>query len=356
MTPQSFRTAHPSLFYLDPTDRQGLEQYLRRHGLLAPDESVVHTAVAGEGNMNCTVRATTSARSFIVKQARPWVEKYPQFSAPWDRALLEAAFYRLTASFPDVTAFLPQVPFTDPEARVLLLQDLGTGGDYTGVYRGETLTQETVLALADFLSALHGAFPAGTPRPALPNREMRQLNHAHVFVIPLQQDNRLDLDTIQVGLQAAANRLKDSIEFRDAVARLGTEVYLADGHTLVHGDFFPGSLVRTHDGPRVIDPEFCHFGRAEYDVGVLLAHLFLGAQPIELWLAFRERYRPQPEFQDRIVHQLAGVEIMRRLIGYAQLPLIWGIHARLTLLKFAYDLVLQPDQAMAHLPKPRLQS
>ena len=35
---------------------------------------------AGDGNMNCTVRVTTGTGTLIVKQSRPWVEKYPRFA------------------------------------------------------------------------------------------------------------------------------------------------------------------------------------------------------------------------------------------------------------------------------------
>ncbi len=349
MTPQTFRSTYPHLFFLDPKDLAGVTAYLQRVGFLAGKETVHRMEPAGDGNMNCTLRAYTNSRTFIIKQARPWVEKYPQFAAPWDRALREAEFYRLVATLPHVAPYLPTLHGADPESRVLILEDLGNAGDHTSIYRGETLTSDLVRQLAEFLSHLHGAFPAGAAHPPLQNQEMRQLNHAHIFVIPLQPDNRLDLDTIQNGLQAAAHRLKSSPEFCHEISRLGRDIYLADGPTLIHGDFFPGSLLRTPRGPRIIDPEFCHFGRAEYDVGVLLAHLFLGAQPIELWLDFRAQYAAPPGFEDLLVHQIAGVEIMRRLIGYAQLPLIWGFQARLALLKLSYDLVLQPDQALAHL-------
>lgn len=46
------------------------------------DEVVEGVEREGEGNMNCVVRVMTSRRSFILKQSRPWVEKYPGFAAP----------------------------------------------------------------------------------------------------------------------------------------------------------------------------------------------------------------------------------------------------------------------------------
>ena len=73
------------------------------HGI----ESVIAAERAGEGNMNCTLRVRTNERTFILKQARPWVEKYPQIEAPDERALVEAAFYRIAQVLPSVGSRMP---------------------------------------------------------------------------------------------------------------------------------------------------------------------------------------------------------------------------------------------------------
>jgi len=350
MTPHAFRESHPDLFFLDSSNPAELEQYLKDRSLLPANEFILRLEKAGDGNMNCTLRFATAKRSLIVKQARPWVEKYPQFAAPWDRTLQESEFYRLVSQVPGLSEYMPRLIHADSKARLLVLEDLGEGGDFTGIYRGETLAATTIQQLASFLSMLHGAFLDRSPMPTLPNREMRALNHAHIFAIPLQREIPLNLDAIQPGLQSAANQLKDSTEFCSEVARLGREFYLADGRCLIHGDFFPGSLVRTANGPRVIDPEFGFFGHAEFDVGVLLAHLFLGAQSLELWRIFQQHYVPPLSFDEERTIQLAGVEIMRRLIGYAQLPMIWGAHTRVSLLNLARRFVLQPRDTFSQLP------
>ena len=41
--------------------------------------------------------------------------------------------------------------------------------------------------------------------------------------------------------------------------------------------------------------------------------------------------------------KLAGVEIMRRLIGYAQLPIGYGLQVKRELLELSRTLVLQPE-------------
>ena len=291
--------------------------------------------------MNCVIRVRTDRRSLIVKQSRPWVEKYPQFAAPWDRACREAEFYQITAGIPGVAEAMPRLLFSDPEARVLILEDLGDSGDYSDLYRGGLLTGTDVDQFVAYLTALHNAHSgAGTAYPSMANREMRELNHAHIFRIPLANDNGLDLDSVEPGLQAAAAALKRDAAFVAAVERLGREVYLADGPCLLHGDFFPGSIVRTPAGPRVIDPEFCHFGRPEYDVAILLAHLILAGQPGDLIARLGSQYRAPGPFDEVLVVRLAGTEIMRRLIGYAQLRATWPADMRIHLLALARRMVL----------------
>lgn len=342
-----FRVAHPDVFYLDRGEIGALERYLQQHGILPSGERILSAERAGDGNMNCTLRVTTWSGSWVVKQARPWVEKYPQFAAPWDRAIREAEFYRLISSRPAVAGLMPRLLFCDPEARVLVLEDLGAAADYTGVYRGEKFTPADVRQLAEFLAQLHAPFESAKKNgassgPHLANREMRTLNHAHIFTIPLTPDNGLDLDRLTPGLAEVGRVLQADLELRREVEKLGRDYYLADGPSLLHGDFFPGSLLRTAAGPRIIDPEFGFFGRREFDAAVFLAHLHLASQPPALATAFRRTYESPGPFDDDLMRQFAGVEILRRLIGFAQLPLGCTLDRKRELLELARALVLKP--------------
>src|SRR5262249_38606474 len=120
-----FQRSHPDSFFLDANDLDSLAHYLQDHEWIKPEEWVLSAARAGEGNMNCTLRITTSHRSFIMKQARPWVEKYPQIAAPWDRAVVEAQFYATIQSNAAIGAYIPQLIRFDPGARLLMLEDCG---------------------------------------------------------------------------------------------------------------------------------------------------------------------------------------------------------------------------------------
>lgn len=308
---------HPGFPFLDSTRVDLVESLLRRLNLLPPGTTVTSLARAGEGNMNLTLRATLSDGSTrIVKQSRPWVEKYDQIDAPFDRSLVEAAFYRAVATENAVAGAMPRLLGDEPASRTLVLADLGAAADFTPVYSNATIADAEINSLAHWLAALHAM--RVEPGELLANRAMRELNHQHIHEIPLMETPLLDLDGIEPGLAAAAKLLREDAGYRARVANAAAR-YLADGPTLVHGDFFPGSWIRTAAGVFVIDPEFGHLGFAEFDVGVALAHFALaGVSQASAERFVRAYARP---LNEQHLAENAGVEVMRRLIGVAQLPI-----------------------------------
>ncbi len=313
---------HPAFPWLDLDDPRGIEQFLRDHDWIEPDESVVACEKPGDGNMNLTIRVRTESRSFIVKQARPWVEKYDHIPAPWDRADFERRFYQRVAGIAGVADRMPRLLAADAESRTLVLEDLGEAASLVSLYAGDVLDLDELRALARYLRALHDA-TRGKADPTFGNCAMRRLNHQHVFVVPLAADNGLKLDAFEPGLERAAGRLRDDEEYRSLVEQTGNR-YLADGPCLVHGDFFPGSWLRAADGVRVIDPEFCYFGDVELDLGCAVAHFALAWQPRASAAALLKLYDAagEPAAVDAtLLARYAACEVMRRLIGVAQLPL-----------------------------------
>ena len=93
-------------------DLSGIEQYLSRSGWIRADEKVVSIEKPGEGNMNFVVRVKTNQRQFIVKQSRPYVEKYPQIEAPIERIATEAAINQHLSGYPELQSILPMYIIT----------------------------------------------------------------------------------------------------------------------------------------------------------------------------------------------------------------------------------------------------
>ena len=322
--------------------REAVAAYLHERGWLEPGETISHLGRAGEGNMNLTLRVDTGQRSFIVKQSRPWVEKYPTIPAPEDRVLTEATFYRAVSHFGEIAERMPRLLGSDEENRVALLEDLGETADFNRIYDDGREALEPLPELCRWLAALHGAAFDPAARQRLENCAMRELNHEHLFCFPLRPNNGLDLDAFTPGLAAAAASLIADDAFRAEIGALG-ECYLDNGQCLLHGDFYPGSWLSSVDDVWVIDPEFCFFGRAEFDVGILVGHLLLAGRPVALAEAVFGHYRAPTDFDRALALRFAGMEIMRRLIGVAQLPLSAGLARKEALLRISRTLVLEPE-------------
>ena len=339
---ERFRLTSPDAFFLDATDLTGLEQYLKERYWISSGVSVATASSAGEGNMNCTLRVTTTGQSLIVKQSRPWVEKYDQIPAPATRTMIEGQFYQLIQPQTKISSLMPRFIGIDPISNIIAMEDLGVSRDFSGMYAGDRLDPTDLAQLVSYLTQLHEIHP--DPRHDLTNRAMRVLNHEYIFHIPLILDNGLNLDSFTPGLQSSSLEFKRDTQLISAVATLG-ERYLNDtGTNLLHGDFYPGSWLRTSQGVRVIDPEFCFFGLAEFDLGVLLAHLHLSKQPKTLTTQLMTEYQRVRVLEPPLTLQFAGVEIMRRLLGVAQVPVHLSLEEKHSLLHLARNWILSPEE------------
>lgn len=285
---------------------------------------VIATEKAGEGNMNIVIRVITTVDSFILKQSVPYVNKYPDIPAPTSRIDSEFAFYQALMGNEQVPA--PHVFAFDKLHHLMKMEDLGPGNDLTSIYNQRNIPGKDVQMLVSILAHIHSCnVPANYPQ----NIELRRLNHQHIFVLPFTE-NGFDLNTLQPGLQDLAN------EFNSAsypvISHIG-EQYLRAGNTLLHGDYFPGSWLQTASGVFIIDPEFTFAGFAEFDLGVLCAHLVMTTSNPAIVHDMLSHYNRKAD--TKLVQQVAAIEIARRLIGLAQLPLERNIEEKRKLLQIA---------------------
>ena len=168
---------------------------------------------------------------------------------------------------------------------------------------------------------------------------MRRLNHEHMYYYPFLIDNGFDLDLITPGLQVLAIKYKTDEALKKIIRQVG-EVYLKVGQYLLHGDFYPGSWLHTEDDVKIIDPEFCFYGPREFDLAVMKAHLMI-CQYDEVTIGrIIGSYGAFKNLDSSLLNQMTGIEIMRRLIGLAQLPLIMDISAKEQLLSTAYKMII----------------
>jgi len=297
------------------------------------DEAIISAEPAGESNMNLVLRVKTNLRSLILKQSKNYVRKFPQIPAPITRIEVEHEFYDLVQKKEAISDFSPKVILFDPKNYILITEDLGEGSDFLELYSGKKeLSTNHIYQLATYLNSLHNIHPESFPS----NMEMKKLNHEHIFNFPFEENNGFDLNSVQAGLQEISLPFKRNESLKAALKKLGTR-YLATGETLIHGDFYLASWLEINGKLKIIDPEFGFMGDAEFDLGVLFAHLQLSKQPENLKEEFLKIYKK--DFNQKLVEQYECVEIMRRLIGIAQLPVDLTIDAKKKLLEDAMNII-----------------
>lgn len=335
---QRFHQVYPTAFFLEK-NILAVTSYLKQQQWIDQQEKVLALEKPGEGNMNFVVRVKTDRRTFILKQARPWVEKFPQIDAPAERVAVEAQFFQHLQKVAAINSFAPTFLGFDSSNFILATQDLGQGADYSFLYqRNKALSLDEIKDLLRYLSALHQHSP---PANFPSNLAMRQLNHEHIFNFPYQIENGFNLEEVQVGLQAAAIPYKTDPILKEIIRNCGA-IYLAkDGACLLHGDFYPGSWLNVTNGLKVIDPEFSFVGPAEFDVGVFIAHLVLAEQPTSFIQFALTEYQQPANFNSKLLAQFAGIEILRRLIGIAQLPLSLDLASKKALMQQATQWILK---------------
>jgi len=318
-----------------------VQQHLISLGWLQPVDQIVRIEPAGEGNMNVTLRATLADRSLILKQSRPFVAKYPDIPAPLERLDVEAAFYGAVSASPAVAGQMPELLGYDPANHLLALEDLGASADFSHLYDSGSHAQGDGLPSAELLNwlgRLHTLDPAHLDVIVFDNQAMRRLNHAHIFEIPLTADNGLEFPPARA---AIARRFAADQIVRDKAAELG-RLYLAPPSTssrLLHGDFYPGSWLATEAGIRIIDFEFAFIGPVEFDLGVFLGHCLMSGHPPDTLFDLLEAYSAPAPYDPALALAFAGIEIIRRLLGVAQLPLTASEATLSEWLDWGYDKV-----------------
>lgn len=313
-----------------------LKAYLIANNLISTKASILGYSKAGEGNMNFVMRLITSEGNLILKQSRDYVNKYPQIAAPIERVAVEKAFFDVVNNDVTLAEFSPSVLHFDAENHLLVLEDLGNGKDFMKLYQDQsTISASDIESLISYLVKLHSqkslAFPS--------NSAMKELNHEHIFHFPYMEENGFNLDDIQEGLQDLAMAYKTDNRLKQEIEKIG-ERYLSQGKTLLHGDFYPGSWLKVDAEVKVIDPEFGFLGDPEFDLGVMMAHFEMSKIAPSVLKKCLSQYENERKVDNKLLQQYQGIEIMRRLIGIAQLPVNLSLNEKRELLKKAKALIL----------------
>lgn len=306
-------------------EESNILQYLCGRGWLSPGEDV-QIEPAGDGNINWVRRIRAAdGRSIVVKQARPALERFPEYRVSTERIVFEARYLEHARPFDDAR-LLPQVLDFDAEQRVLLLEDLGDAPRLDRTLAEGRDASAPLHALARFLGRVHAGTRGRDAELAarFANAEMQRLHGDHVFHLPYRENDF----PLSPALRARAEAIwRDS----ELVARIDAAYarYLEPRGALVHADVQAGNVLLAPRGPVLLDAEIAHVGDPAFDIGMLLAHVLLAGMARDargaatalvgdVFAAYARAHGAMGCPAKRDALRYAGIELLRRTLGAAR--------------------------------------
>lgn len=325
--------------HLDDTT---LPDYLRRAGL-APRDGAIEVDPAGDGNINYVRRVRLpDGASFVVKHARAALERFPEYAAPVERLVYEHRYGEVVRErAPGVAGTLPEALHFDPDLPLLVMEDLGAAPRLDEALRTGCAPIEALRRLGQFLGTVHGATrdDAASLARRFDNRAMQELHGEHIFTLPYAPNDF----PIPERVRLRAGRALARPGVRERIATLRAAYYGAR-RALVHADVQAGNVLLQGARPRLLDAEIAHAGDPAFDLGTALAHLRFhtalapNSAPFEkLEAALVEGYLEtggEPSDAER-ANGFAAVEMLRRTIGAARVPLVAEADAAERVIDFA---------------------
>lgn len=235
---------------------ESLVPYLRRQGLIGPDEPAAVTTLGG-GISNTVLKVVTTRRRLVVKQALARLRVAATWEADVKRVLQEAACLRVLGErFPGCA---PEVMFVDPVANVMVM---ACAPDGARTWKDDLLVGRIDLAVVQEVGALLGRIHGST----LGDTSIREAFFATAAFHQLRVDPYL--------LTLIERHPDMGRPLARVVAQMG--VYRC---ALVHGDFSPKNvLVNVNPGGGglwILDCEPVHYGDPAFDLAFALNHLVL---------------------------------------------------------------------------------
>ena len=328
-------------------------EYLRARGLIDA-ETQCTTESAGDGNINWVRRIRASdGRSWVIKQAREQLEKFPQYRADTRRILVEAAWLQQAASV-DHDACCPEIIDFDPDRRVLVLEDLGLCPRLDE----ELLTERNLAVPLETIGGLLGRLHRKTSDDAslaatFRSTNMRELHFAHIFELPFSEN---DFPLPEPVRERARGLYKDEALQKEIQAL--HQKCCTKQEVLVHADPQPGNILLPDERVKLLDAEIAHLGCAALDPGIVLAHLALGAIALQndsllarraqpFWESYQADAGEVADWETTV--RVAGVEMLRRTIGAARVAAVGEVAASLTAIETGCAWLLHPAPGIARL-------
>ncbi|PKG93352.1 S-methyl-5-thioribose kinase [Paraglaciecola sp. MB-3u-78] len=235
-----------------------------------------------DGNMNYAFVVTNKLdtnQSVFVKQAPPYIKVLGE-QWPLTRQRMTAEINALNYQVSVCPEMVPEVYYQSETLSVLIMENLSTHALLrTELIQGRylprlaedlsTFLAETLFYSSDF------ALPSADKKAMVSkssNQEMCQITEDFVFTYPFEHHDMNDYNP------ALSQSIIDSIQ-KDANVRAHVAqmkfIFMNRPEALLHGDLHTSSVMVNVQQTFVIDPEFSFAGPMGFDIGALIANLYL---------------------------------------------------------------------------------
>jgi 5-methylthioribose kinase len=339
-------------------------QYVRKIPGLFSEKAPLICEEIGDGNLNLVFRITeqgSQGKSIIIKQALPYArvvgESWP---LTLDRARIESEALMIQNTI--CPGLAPKVYHYDNEMALTIMEDLSThiimrkGLMARKRYPSFATHIGTFLARTLFLTSDLALDPQHKKQKVVQfiNPELCKITEDLVFTDPYYDANTNQFNPL---IKEVIEEIWGHHELKLEITKL-KEKFLTHAQALIHGDLHTGSIMVTEKDTKVIDPEFAFYGPMGFDIGAVMANLFLNYcaheghtldrkerlsyqdyllnTVEEIWTVFEEEFRtlwqekvkePIQGYEDDYLRRLlqdaagfAGCKMMRRVIGLAHVP------------------------------------
>jgi 5-methylthioribose kinase len=235
-----------------------------------------------DGNMNYAFVVTNklqSNQSVFVKQAPPYI-KVLGADWPLTRQRMNAEINALNYQSRVCPEMVPDVYYQSEVLSVLIMQNLRNHA----ILRTELIQGRYLPRLAEDLSTFLAetlfyssdfALPSADKKAMVSksaNQDMCQITEDFVFTYPFEHHEMNDYNPALS--QSAIDSIQKNPNVRAHVAQM-KYMFMNKPEALLHGDLHTSSVMINEQETFVIDPEFSFAGPMGFDIGALIANLYL---------------------------------------------------------------------------------
>ncbi len=249
--------------------------------LLDANESVDKLDIAeiGDGNLNFVYLVKSAGKSFILKQAVPYLRCVGK-EHPLSRIRMTCEIEALKTERKICPKLVPEIFYYSHKMSVVVMQNL----DKHKILRTEMINRVQFPLLSEHMSTFLADTLFYTSDFYLTSREKKEnvkkfsnielcdISENFIFTHPYEDNETNDynpkLDMRHV------KRFREDKEVKAAVLTMKYK-FMTNAQALLHGDLHTGSIMLNESETYVIDPEFSFYGPIAFDVGIYLANLIL---------------------------------------------------------------------------------